>query len=101
SQLPKEESGEFGTGWTLSQTPTLEPAESGNMATALTTDSTLAGNVALPQEAGEGHFSDKLDAYIEKQPGGGYAVSEDGGEEAPATVYDAAGKITEVQTSPT
>jgi sugar lactone lactonase YvrE len=101
SQLPKEESSEFGRGWTLSQTPSLEKAASGNMATALTSESQLTGNVALPQEVGEGHFSDKLGAYIEKEPGGGYSVSEEGGEEAPATVYDSKGLATEVQTSPT
>jgi tripartite motif-containing protein 71 len=101
SQLPKPESSEFGTGWTLSQTPSLEPASSGNMATALTAESQLTGNVELPQKAGEGEFSDKLGAYIEKEPSGGYVVSEDGGEEAPATVYDSKGKAMEVQTSPT
>lgn len=100
SQLPKEQSSEFGTGWTLSQTPSLEPA-TGNMATALTSEAELAGNVALPEHPGEGHFSDKLGAYIEKEPGGGYSVSDEGGPEAPATVYDSAGRPTEVQTSPT
>ena len=100
SQLPKEESSEFGRGWTLSQTPTLEPAPGGNMATAMTTDAQLTGNVALPQEVGKGQFSNKLDAYIRKQPGGGYSVNE-GGQESPATVFNSKGQATEVQTSPT
>jgi DNA-binding beta-propeller fold protein YncE len=100
SLLPKEESSEIGLGWTLAQTPSLDPAPSGKEASALTGESELTGGVTLPQKAGEGEYSDKLGAYIEKEPGGDYAVSEDGKEE-PATVYDSEGQATEVQTSPT
>lgn len=99
SMLPKEKSSEFGTGWTLSQTPSLDPGPSGNMATAVTSESQLTGNVALPQVAGEGHYSDKLGAYIEKEPGGGFSVGEGG--ESPATVFNSEGQATEVQTTPT
>jgi YD repeat-containing protein len=103
SQLPKSQSSGFGTGWTLSQTPSLVKAPSTNMATALTSESQLAGNVALPQAAGQanGHFSEKLGAYIEKEADGDYAVSEEGGKDEPATVYDAEGRAIEEQTSPT
>jgi sugar lactone lactonase YvrE len=101
SQLPKEESSEFGSGWTLSQTPTLKPGTGTQpMATAVTSESELTGNVALPQEVGKEQFSDKLDAVITKEPGGGYSVSEGGGE-SPATVYDSSGRAVEEQTSPT
>jgi sugar lactone lactonase YvrE len=100
SQLPTEQSSEFGKGWTLSQTPSLKPSP-GNMATALTSESALAGNVALPQEVGKEQFSEKLGAVITKEAGGGYSVSEEGGAEAPATVYDSSGKAIEEQTSPT
>lgn len=99
--LPKEESSEFGTGWTLAQTPTLTPSSSGKQATALTSQAELTGGVMLPQQVGEEKFSDKLNAVITKEPGGAYAVSEEGGPEAPATVYDATGQATETQTSPT
>ncbi|MGN6258329.1 MAG: virginiamycin B lyase family protein [Solirubrobacterales bacterium] len=104
SQLPKEQSGEWGRGWTLSQTPRLEKTGGGtgtDTGKALTTEAAIAGGVDLPQQVGQPHFTNRLGAVVTKQSSGGYAVSEESGQEETTTVFNAAGQTTEVQTTPT
>jgi YD repeat-containing protein len=99
SQLPKEQSSEWGRGWTLSQTPKLEKTTSGGSGekgTVMTTSAVLEGGVKLPESTGQQGFSPQLHAMLSKQAGGGYALSEEGG----TTVLDSAGKTTEVSTGP-
>jgi sugar lactone lactonase YvrE len=104
SQLPKEQSSEWGRGWTLSQTPRLEKTAGGSgtdTGRALSASAAMTGGVDLPQEAGQPHFSNKLNAVVTKSSGGGYTVSDETGHEGKTTVYNATGQTTEVQTSPT
>jgi YD repeat-containing protein len=99
SQLPKEQSSEWGRGWTLAQTPKLENTTSGGSApegTVLTTSSVLQGGVALPASSGQEGYAPQLHAMVAKQASGGYSLSE----EDTTTVLDSAGKTTEVSEGP-
>jgi YD repeat-containing protein len=99
SQLPEEDSSEWGAGWTLAQTPRLEEISGGDGATgrALTTEAVITGEVALPDESTQQKFSPKLHATVVKRAGGGYEVTDENGR---TTVYDADGRVAEVKTGP-
>jgi YD repeat-containing protein len=104
SELPKELSSEWGTGWTLAQTPVLEPEEtkgSAPPATAAVVAETGAvqGAVALPTETGATRFDPQLQAAITKEPGGGYEVTDETGESAGSLSFDEAGQVEELRTS--
>lgn len=103
SQLPKEDSSEWGEGWTLAQTPKLEPEETKEeapprKASMLRTSGTLARSFVLPTEPQEPHFSSKLGATITKGINGGYEVADQSGKTANSLAFNAAGRVTELRT---
>jgi YD repeat-containing protein len=101
SQLPKEVSSEWGSGWTLAQTPTLEPEVSGGGGGGTATTATrrasgvITRGVTLPSESGGKKFSPTLHAMVTRTPSGTYTVTDESGE---ITAYDSKGLPTEVKT---
>jgi YD repeat-containing protein len=103
SQLPEEENSEWGEGWTLAQTPKLEPEETKEeappqKASMLRTSGTLARAFSLPTEPQEPHFASKLGATITKGINGGYEVADQSGKTANSLAFNASGRLTEERT---
>ena len=102
SLLPEKDNSEWGDGWTLAQTPDLDPQEpegSGppEVADAIGRSGTFQNAVKLPTEAGESRFDPVLQATIRTLPGGGYSLTDESGETEETTVFDEEGTATEVQ----
>ncbi len=102
SQLPESENTQWGDGWTLAQTPKLEPEEeeSGppNKATMVRTSGLVQTEVGLPTESEEPRFDSKLRALVTKEPDGGYAVEDQSGETDGTLAFNAEGQVEELQT---
>ena len=103
SQLPPEDNTEWGDGWTLAQTPELEPEETKEKAppakaSMVRTSGALESTVGLPTESGATQFDKKLQAVVAKEPGGGYTVEDQSGETDGSLAFNSAGKVTELQT---
>ncbi|HET7485276.1 MAG TPA: 6-bladed beta-propeller [Solirubrobacterales bacterium] len=103
SQLPDEENTEWGDGWTLAQTPKLEPEETKEKAppkkaSMVRVSGAMARSVALPTEPHAVHFSSKLGATVTKEPGGGYAVADQSGKTANSLAFNEAGRVTALRT---
>ena len=104
SQLPEEDDTEWGGGWTLAQTPELEPEETKEeaaptRASMVRTSGILESAVALPTKTGDTQFAKELQAVVTKESGGGYKVKDESGETDTSLVFGDAGKVTELQTS--
>ena len=104
SQLPAEDSTEWGEGWTLAQTPKLEPEDSGgpeppSKASMIRTSGALESAVDLPVEPEGTHFAPELQAVVTKEPDGGYEIVDESGETDTALAFDQAGKTQELRTS--
>ncbi|MEX2448424.1 MAG: DUF6531 domain-containing protein, partial [Solirubrobacterales bacterium] len=104
SQLPEEDNTEWGEGWTLAQTPELEPEETEEEAPAaeasvLGTSGEVETAVELPTEPGEERFDAELQAVVTQEPGGGYEVEDQTGETDATLAFDKAGKVRELRTS--
>jgi len=103
SQLPGEEDTEWGKGWTLAQTPELEPEavkeEVPSKASMVRTSGVLESAVGLPTKVGGTQFDKKLGALVTKEPDGGYEVADESGETDTALAFDESGKVTELRTS--
>jgi YD repeat-containing protein len=100
SQLPDSQNTEWGDGWTLAQTPELEP-EAGAMpkeAQLLDTSGALEGEVPLPTEAGKTKFDPSLQATVTKEAGGGYELADESGETNTAIAFDSSGRTDELRT---
>ena len=101
SQLPNEDNTEWGDGWTLAQTPTLEPekTEGGPPLEAKLVDvqGGLKGSLGLPTETGATQFDPKLQATVTKNASG-YELTDETGESAGAISFDSQGKTQELQT---
>ena len=85
SLLPEQQNTEWGDGWTLSQTPELEietPAAPGppTEATIVDESALVESKVDLPADPGEELFDKRLQATVAKEPGGGYALTDETGE---------------------
>jgi sugar lactone lactonase YvrE len=97
SMLPENEETEWGDGWTLAQTPDLDPIKTGgsqvpNEAEILDAASVIEEGVTLPTAAGAQKFDPGLQATVTKKPNGGYELSDETGE-APGTIaFDATGQ---------
>jgi YD repeat-containing protein len=103
SQLPKSDGTEWGRGWTLAQTPKLEPeatkgSEAPKKATMLRASGALESSVGLPTESGGTKFDPALHAVITKEAGGGYVVADESGETDNTLALDSSGKVTELRT---
>lgn len=97
SMLPDSESAELGEGWTLAQTPDLEPVDTGGSpapdeAELLEASGAIEEGVELPAEAGEEEFDPALQATLTKKAGGGYELSDETGESATSVAFDAGGQ---------
>jgi YD repeat-containing protein len=97
SQLPTSENSEFGDGWTLAQTPELEPEKptvAGPPAEAEVLDATgdIEGGVGLPTQTGNAKFDPELQATLTKKESGGYELTDETGESAEAVVFDSTGQ---------
>ncbi len=102
SLLPEDQDSEFGDGWTLAQTPTLEPdeAETGppTEAALLEESGGVESAVTLPTKNGEEEFDPGLQATITKEAGG-YSLTDESGEGAPGVLhFDESGQATELET---
>jgi len=102
SQLPEEDNTEWGDGWTLAQTPKLEPEETKEeappaKASMVRTSGVLESTVGLPAESGASQFDKKLQAVVTKEPSG-YTVEDQSGETDTSLAFDEAGKVQELQT---
>jgi YD repeat-containing protein len=102
SLLPEDQDSEFGDGWTLAQTPTLEPEEvksgSPTEAALLEESGGVESSVTLPTKTGEEEFEPGLGATITKEAGG-YSLTDESGEGAPGVLhFDESGEATELET---
>jgi sugar lactone lactonase YvrE len=101
SQLPTEDNTEWGEGWTLAQTPKLEPEETKeappSKASMVRASGAFEGAVGLPTEPEAQRFDTKLQAVVTKEPGGGYAVADQSGESDNTLAFDEAGRVTEAR----
>jgi len=103
SMLPDSENTEWGDGWTLAQTPQLEPEETEeeaapDTASMVGASGTLESTVGLPTETGEERFDSKIQAVVTKEPGGGYELIGESGETDTPIVFDGNGEAAELRT---
>ena len=97
SQLPPAENTEWGEGWTLAQTPDLEPLKSQgspapNTANLLSNGGALESDIALPTKAGEETFDPALQSTLTKKSNGGYGLTDDTGRSSTSVSFDEAGR---------
>jgi YD repeat-containing protein len=102
SLLPSSQDTEWGDGWTLAQTPTLEtnePKAPGppTEATVVEESGALARSVPLPTAMGGTRFDNRLQAVIAREPDGGYAVTDESGEGEGTLDFSQSGKTTEFE----
>jgi streptogramin lyase len=101
SELPSGESGEFGKGWTLGDTPELEIGAGGSgpgKTTVLEGDGEMETAVPLPAEAGKETFDPATEDSIEKTSSG-YTVSDEGAEPEPTADLTGSGTTTDLRGS--
>jgi YD repeat-containing protein len=103
SLLPEEENTEWGDGWTLAQTPDLEPEQTGGQgapaeAMLIRSSGAVEDSVLLPTSVGSEEFDPELQAVVTKEPGGGYEIEDASGETGTAMAFDAAGNVEELRT---
>ncbi|HET7445723.1 MAG TPA: DUF6531 domain-containing protein [Solirubrobacterales bacterium] len=103
SLLPSAQDSEFGDGWTLAQTPTLEIEDSGapgppEEATVVQESGAVESRVELPTQNGEELFNPEIQAVVTKVPGG-FEVSDESGESGSPMAFNEAGEATEERTS--
>jgi sugar lactone lactonase YvrE len=105
SQLPAEESSEWGEGWTLSQTPKLkveapkEGEESHDDKAAVRQHSGLIERaVTLPSEPETHHFDPRLRALVTKTATGHYTLTDESGKTDDTYAFNEAGQATEMRT---
>jgi YD repeat-containing protein len=79
SELPQPQSGEFGTGWTLDDTPELEPGQGfgAGKATIIEGEGAVETAVPLPAQEGQQTFDPATQASIAKVAGG-YTITDEG-----------------------
>jgi len=92
SQLPSEENTEWGDGWTLAETPDLEPADPADEAELIDATGAIEEGVGLPTQAGETKFDPELQATLTKKESGGYELTDETGESATSVAFDETGQ---------
>jgi YD repeat-containing protein len=103
SQLPEEQNTEWGDGWTLAQTPDLEPIDTGGTPTPdeaglLDESGSYDGGINLPAAIGGERFDPELQATVTKTVNG-YELSDESGENAGTISFDQSGRAEELLTS--
>jgi tripartite motif-containing protein 71 len=97
SMLPENEETEWGDGWTLAQTPQLDPIKTGgspvpNQAEILDSSGAIEDEVGLPTAVGAEKFDPALQATLTKKTSGGYELTDETGESATSIAFDASGQ---------
>jgi len=93
SLLPKNQDSEWGDGWTMAQTPSLEPAtETPDQADVVDASGSIEDEVPLPAEAGQERFDPALQTMITKEADGDYEFDEESAEAGGSIVFDSTGR---------
>jgi YD repeat-containing protein len=97
SMLPDSENTEWGDGWTLAQTPDLDPVDTGgspapDVAELIDRSGAVEEAVELPAEVGAEKFDPALQATLTKQASGGYELTDETGESTTSVLFDATGQ---------
>jgi YD repeat-containing protein len=97
SMLPSSENSEWGDGWTLAQTPDLDPIKTQgsqvpNEAEILDSSGAIEDHVELPTAAGAQQFDPALQATLTKKAEGGYELTDETGESATSVAFDETGQ---------
>lgn len=101
SQLPQAQSSEFGTGWTMADTPEIEPGAGGagsGKAIVVQGDGAVETAVPLPTEGGKPTFDPTTHDSI-ATVGSGYTVTDEGVEAEPPADLTHSGMATALQGS--
>jgi len=101
SLLPEQESTEWGDGWTLAQTPDLQPEEgpgAPDEAMMVRSSGAVEGAIELPAAVNEEVFDPELQAVVTKEADGGYEVADATGETDTALAFDESGTVEELRT---
>jgi YD repeat-containing protein len=102
SLQPPSQDTEWGDGWTLAQTPTLElddPAAPGapTEGEMLEAGGGVENRIELPVNPGEEQFDKQLQAVVTKEAGG-YVVEDESGETGDIVAFDSSGQVSEERT---
>ncbi|HSK51083.1 MAG TPA: DUF6531 domain-containing protein, partial [Solirubrobacterales bacterium] len=102
SQLPAEQNTEWGDGWSLAQTPELDPIDTGGSpapdeAGLLNEGGSYDAGIELPTGTGEEEFDPELQATVAKTADG-YELTDEAGESAGTIAFDSGGRTEELQT---
>jgi YD repeat-containing protein len=97
SQLPNAQNTEWGDGWTLAQTPGLEPVKSEgspvpDRADLISNGGALESDIALPTKAGEEKFNPALQSTLTKKSSGGYELTDETGQSSTSVSFSEAGR---------
>ena len=97
SQLPTSENTEWGDGWTLAQTPDLEPLDTGGSpapdeAELIEASGAIEEGVELPVEPGAETFDPTLQATLGMKASGGYELTDETGESATSVAFNEDGR---------
>ncbi len=100
SMLPDSENTEWGDGWTLAQTPQLDPEEAPSPSETEIVDSSGAvdGGIELPTQAGGKEFDPELQATLTKEADGGYELTDETGESATSVAFNEDGRAEALRT---
>jgi len=96
SLLPNEDNTEWGDGWTLAQTPELEPVDTGgspgpDLAKIIDESGGLKDQLSLPEGIGAAKFDPNLQATV-KKTASGFELTDETGESAGAIEFNSAGR---------
>jgi YD repeat-containing protein len=96
SLLPAEDNTEWGDGWTLAETPQLEPVDTGgssapDLAKMVDESGGLKGQVAVPDATGAGQFDPDLQATL-KKTASGFELKDETGEDEDTIEFNSAGR---------
>jgi tripartite motif-containing protein 71 len=97
SMLPDSENTEWGDGWTLAETPELEPVDTGGSpapdeAELIDRSGVLEEGIGLPAEVGAEKFDPEVQATLTKRSSGGYELTDETGGSATSVVFDSTGQ---------
>lgn len=97
SQLPDAQNTEWGDGWTLAQTPDLEPFKSEgspvlDKGDLVSSSGALEGRVNLPTTAGAQTFDPALQSTVTKKSNGGYELTDESGKSSTSVSFSESGR---------
>ncbi|HEX5592117.1 MAG TPA: DUF6531 domain-containing protein, partial [Solirubrobacterales bacterium] len=97
SLLPNEDNTEWGDGWTLAQTPELEPVDTGgtpapDLAKVVDDSGGLKDQVELPATSGSAEFDPNLQATVTKTAAGGFELTDETGQSEETVEFNSAGR---------